>query len=250
MTTIFDIEASPAPRWACILEGDATDLTTARRKFGRGGDFSIEEIDLPSGEQATALLSPKFDAAASSVEVYSQAVKIVIVVAGILFSMDYNTRPLEIKSIRERNADGVWGGAQFFVGAGEIHWRGAGSLTETLDALNPDPLLGKFASLADADDVVMDVLHRISRSPDWFDLYAAYERMKCDINERLDKQKATTEIGWPSERRQTFFRESSNVYRHSKAKWGRYSPANAMPIRDARQFVSDCLRIWLLWRAL
>ncbi len=232
-------------RWACILEGTrATSGPPANILVVARGSPLRKSICRLANELPPSCHRSLIDLLI--VRRPRQAGKIVTTVAGILFSMDCDTQPLEIKHIRERNAAGDWGGVHFNAGAGEIYVRGR---TNFWGAEKQQSLSPSFALMADTDDVVMEVLHFLRRSPDWFDLYAAFERMRHDINTGLNKQKATAEIGWPSDREQDYFTESSNVYRHSKAKWGRYSPANAMPLREARQFVSDCLSKWLSWRA-
>lgn len=241
----------PAPRWACILCGDPYDLATARHHFGSGERFSIEKINLPSGKSATALLSPNFQMSVSSSSVYEQAGQIVATISGILFSLNCRSQTLKIENIRERNATGDWGGAHFMIGAGEIRFRGRSSLMTNPDADDDQQAFPRLcASMAGRNQVVTDVLQIVSHhNRGWFGLYIAYERMRDDINKTLSEQKATTLMGWPSEREQSHFRQSSNVYRHSKSEWGRYTPDTAMSLPEARQFVSDCLRIWLKWRA-
>ena len=85
--------------------------------------------------------------------------------------------------------------------------------------------------------------------PEWFNFYKAFELMREDINQRLGGQHRQEQIGWPAKDILDHFTCSAQVYRHSPAKWPQgYSPANAMHLREATQFIQSCAATWLAWR--
>ncbi len=79
------------------------------------------------------------------------------------------------------------------------------------------------------------------------------EIQNLDAGERtitlLTSPQLDTQIGWPAKDILDHFTCSAQVYRHSPAKWPQgYSPANAMHLREATQFIQSCAATWLAWR--
>lgn len=107
----------------------------------------------------------------------------------------------------------------------------------------PNPLPG-WVALADGDSDVDDVLHFLAHpSPDWMDLYKAFEVVRADVGKIQDR-------GWASGGELSRFTGTANhqgaagrAARHARAK---NSPvANPMSLDEARTLIRSIVQAWL-----
>lgn len=241
--------------WAVALEGHQFDVEDARVLFGdqREG-IQIASINISPDRRPTVLMADDLDDLNEPAQVLDAAQRIVDHLNGILFIMDSKRQPLSAGAAYRRMPDGNWDrgttvlGAALFENRSRVHFAAVALSSDGTPI--PSPPMPQVTWLREAglDDVVGDVLTYLRGTPDWFDLYKAFERMRDDINRRLGGQHRTHEIGWPDF---DDFTEAANVHRHSPAKWGRYDPSNApMSLNEARGFVQKLVQTWLDWRYL
>jgi len=234
-------------RWAVSLTGEKIDLSDALSLFGERGDVQVCRIMTRFGHEKIVLISNEFEGMSDHSRVQDAAERIVTLINGILFVDDAKRAPLQINGVHKRADDGQWLGAiqsAASIASGRSRVRAMASPPEG----SPPPRAPRetiWLREAAQDDIVADVLSFLRGEPGWFDLHNAFERMRSDINSQLGQNKEGA-IGWPDT---NHFRQSAQVYRHSKAKWPQgYSMANAMKISDAREFVQLLTRAWLGWR--
>ncbi|WP_445489405.1 hypothetical protein [Rhodopseudomonas sp. RCAM05734] len=101
-----------------------------------------------------------------------------------------------------------------------------------------------FLLKAMKEDNVMEVLTYLRNTPDWIDLYKAFELMRTDISQRFGEG-GEKKIGWPSDRKIRTFTSDAQFFRHSKAKWPKRDPNSSMPLPEARSFIQELCRKWL-----
>jgi hypothetical protein len=234
-------------RWAVSLKGENIDVADARALFGQHGNVRVRTIQTFSGQEKTALISDDFENMSDEFQVHQAAERILALVNGILFVGDASRAPIQIDGVHRRAENGHWLGAAQFAAAtfkGRSHVRAEASLSGD----SPPPSAPRetiWLREATQNDIVADVLTFLRGEPDWFDLAKAFERMRSDINAQVGQHNEST-VGWPDT---NHFRQSAQVYRHSKAKWPPgYSLANAMKVSEARDFVRTLTRAWLDWR--
>lgn len=231
-------------KWAVVLDGDELDLNVARYLFDWPSNTRICEIELRPVKPQTVLISTDFETVSDGWDVHIAAQRVVDFVNGLLFVADLSRSPLRVGSIYERKADGQWSGTSYaaatFTGTARL---------QALPQLSGAPPHPTWLAGAMRDNVVSDVLAFLRGTPDWFDLYNAFERMRGDINPsqigKTKKKRPKVKIGWPDTRH---FQRSAQVYRHSRTRWHGYDKANAMQISEARAFVQCLAKTWLNWR--
>ena len=238
-------------RWALELTGEGFEIADATALYGENSDPEIQNLD--AGERTITLLtSPQLDTLTSSDEVEQVARRLLGLVNGVLFVMEPSRVPLAPVGVRERKAEGGW----IHYGRASAHGRARARAVGVAivggvpspEHMRPSPAL-RWSAEAQSDDGVGDVLKYLSGTPEWFNFYKAFELMREDINQRLGGQHRQEQIGWPAKDILDHFTCSAQVYRHSPAKWPQgYSPANAMHLREATQFIQSCAATWLAWR--
>ena len=72
--------------------------------------------------------------------------------------------------------------------------------------------------------------------------------MRDDITRRLGGQRRQEQMGWPAKKDLDHFTLSAQVYKHAPPWDAGYTPANAMPLCEARYFMRSFANIWLTWR--
>ena len=110
------------------------------------------------------------------------------------------------------------------------------------------PAALQWLAAAQRDQVVADVLKYLSGTPDWFNFYKAFERMRADINRRSGGQHRQKQMGWPPKSQLDHFTRSADVYRHAPPWKSGYTPAKAMPLKEATRYIQSLAITWLKWR--
>jgi hypothetical protein len=229
-------------RIAVALEGDPIDLNDACSFFPEGeSEVQVCRITIPPNEKYV-LLANVLNGLKDETEVIRMAGRLIDLVNGVLFLEDPQRLPIVSQRTHYRQAaDGSWGVAISIPGvsargrAGRISFRQAGEPT-------PQTLVMRKAM---NDENVRDVLTYLSSVPDWIDLFKAFELMRADVKDRFG-QDGQRQIDWPSGRRIEAFTADAQFLRHSKARWPKRDPNSAMPLHEARLFVQELCRKWLV----
>jgi hypothetical protein len=247
----MSVEPSDA-HWAVALEGNELVLEEACLLFGRDGDVRVCRFPVSGSDTRVVLIAKKFENLADDGRVYELAKRIVDLVNGILFVEDPSRAPIRLQGVVHRRADNGQWGVNIFVGS--IDMNGGGRMRAALtvgDGVPPVPQQTVWLRQAMTDgDVLADVLTFLRGSPDWADLYKAFDQMQKDIGAQLGKRPAS-EMGWPGTTNATFkhFKQSTQVYRHSRPWPPGYDVETAMTLSEARKYVQGLARLWLNWRS-
>jgi hypothetical protein len=240
-------------RWALHVTGERIDIEEALTIFGEAIDPTIRKLDDQNGHPITVLTSPQLDTLADTREVYEAAQRLLGIVNGMLFIADPGRVPLKPGGILERGSHGGWN-QHLLPAAGLIRIRSRARATPTAIVGGkeaPEYLVPsseqRWSAAAQTDTVVGDVLLYRSGEPDWFNIYKAFEMMRDDINCAIGQHQEQA-IGWPAKKALDHFTLSIQVYRHAPPWDGDYTPAKAMRLSEAAEFVQSLARMWLKWR--
>jgi hypothetical protein len=239
-------------RWALQLSAPQLDIEDAIAWCGSNSDPTIRSL----GSDAIPLFvltSPQMEVLDNAREVEDVATRLLAIVNGVLFVLEPDRVPLASVGVVERRADGKWNHHVTSVGvmAGRSRASAAGMAIvggqPSPQHTRPAPAL-RWSTAAQTDQVVSDVLRYLSRKPDWFNFYKAFELMRDDINQRTGGQHRHEQMGWPAKKRLDHFTLSAQVYRHAPPWDGGYTPTNAMPLGEATRLVRALAQTWLMWR--
>lgn len=235
-------------RWAIGLSGEPLDLQEAAEQFCAGA-VVVRNSVLPTSTDRFVLLANEFGVLNKCEDVYNVAVRLLNLINAILFINEPARKPLTISGVHERAANGNWGVA-IFVGSANVQIRGAKAYAhaDNLGAPEPPPRQTAWIELASTDDAVADVLSYLRGTPDWIDLYKAYEAMNADVN-ALKALKGPV-LAWPPKSQISAFTRDAQLHRHSKPwcdKEG-IKTENPMALNDASALVRAMTRAWIEWR--
>ena len=227
-------------QWVLEICGDDNDLNVAADLWVDPDHIKISKFD---DQGFFGITSSQFSTLSDARQVLEVGIRLLGLVNGALFIRDTSRKPLTPARVYEQTPNGVWN-RNIIVGAGHYEIRGsAPDLRLDVSGEPPKtPPYPAWTAAADSNDCVAEMLRYLSREPDWFDLYSAFEKMRDYLNRQYG-QHQETRAGWP---KLDDFTESANVYRHSSAKWKRYTPETApMTLKDAQSFVRNLAEIWL-----
>jgi hypothetical protein len=237
-------------RWALQVSAPRLDMDDAIALYGTNSDPTIHSV----GSDANPLFlltSPQLEALAAAREVEDAATKLLAIVNGVLFVLEPERVPLTSGGVQERGADGNWIHhltAIDLVARSRFHADGKiVGAQPSPQRTRPAPAL-RWTAMAQTDELVGHVFRYLSGKPDWFDYYNAFDLMRDDITRRLGGQRRQEQMGWPAKKDLDHFTLSAQVYRHAPPWDAGYTPANAMPLCEARYFMRSLANIWLTWR--
>jgi hypothetical protein len=228
------------------------DIEDAITLYGANSDPAMQTMDDGTGRSVTLLTSPQLDLLSSATEVDEVAKRLLGIVNGVLFILEPGRIPLAAAGVLEQRADGKWNHhviAETFIDRSRLSAVGmtiAGGKPSPQHT-RPPPAL-RWSAAAQSDQVVGDVLIFLSGDPDWFKFYKAFELMRDDINQRIGGQHRQEQMGWPAKKDLDHFTLSAQVYRHAPPWDGDYTPAKAMPLGEAAQYIQSLAGTWLAWR--
>ena len=232
-------------QWVLEICGDDYDLDVAASVWADPDHIKVSKFD-DQGQKFFGITSSQFSTLSDARQVLEVGARLLGLVNGALFIRDTSRKPLTPARVHEQTPNGMWN-RNIVVEAGHYELRGFAPILEVSGEPSKTPPYPAWTAAADSEDCVAEVLMYFRGEPEWFELYDAFEKMRDDLNRRYG-QHNHTKAGWPA--KLDDFTESAQVYRHSSAKWKRYSPETApMTLKDAQSFVRNLAEIWLCHRA-
>jgi hypothetical protein len=246
----------PQDRWAVSLRGKPLDLEDAAELLAGEGPLRVNTVVDVAGHTWTALFADAFSNATSASEVNDAAPSIVDRLNGVLFVRHPNREPLSVDAVLEWREAAAGSSVGFtrsvFISAQDeltVRSRLKAGLTVTSNegqSIYTPPPERAWLITALSDDVLADVLMFLRGSPDWFDLWKAFEMMTKDISDRSGGKWKSSGVPWPDV---VWFSKCANFHRHSRAKsFEGVNAQNAMKIGVARRFVAGLVKPWCEWR--
>jgi hypothetical protein len=177
-------------QWVLEIRGDLSDLNDSATIYTAEGDPRISEYDHGQGRPFFGMTSSQFSTLTEARQVHEVGLRLLGFVNGVLFIRDSRRKPLGLGAVRELAPNGGWN-ITVLVEASHFDFRPyPPTVTVSGEAPKVPPYLA-WTSAANSDDCVAEVLMLLSREPDWFDLYSAFEKMRADINRRYGQHKQT-----------------------------------------------------------
>jgi hypothetical protein len=224
------------------------DLQEATELFRSGGQIVRSGV-LPD-QEAIVLLAHEFERLRETIEVHDTAQRILNPLNAILYLEDPARKPLTISSVHRRGENGEWTIAIVATSA-SFRLRGAKARGQAGSLGGPMPPTPQSIWIQTGldEEVVADVLSYLRGSPDWFDLYKAYEAMTVDINAM--KSAKGPVLGWPAKAQISAFRRDAQLHRHSKARCDQQGikRSGATGFDEASALIRSMIKAWIEWRA-
>lgn len=219
--------------WAAVLDGDASDLRNWEECLRRPGNPWVEKRDV-GGNERYVLHSSEFEGAESVKDARNTALAVIQNLNGAV-----------------RLARG--GGRVTLTGAlgirpdGKLDYSVHAELNITLDDItaagpeNAPSRTQQWYEIANSNELVADILNHLGKSPDWIELYKAYECLRelaGGGDDQLLKQP------WSLDKKQLRrFTHTANYYRHGSPHPARKTPPpEPMSLPEALNAISWMVR--------
>jgi hypothetical protein len=230
--------------WGIHIEGPDFDLQTCVELMPRNFDPWVEEF--PHGDQKIYVLrSAELDNCSSAIEVHMKTQDLGYRFKGALAAL-YGIGPINTREVLQLFSGGSWTPhyfAQANMTVPMARVRGAGTVTSPDGSIKQHEVRESPLQRLMNNDAreVKEALMFLSRADNWFDIYKAWEVMKCNYSNdsKTPEHKLKDDAGFGDDFKR--FTGTANYWRHYKDDL----PEHPMEISEARAFAFKLFRFWL-----
>ena len=230
---------SPFKEWWVLLHGDPQDLADVAETFCLGPICRVHKDD----DGKYYLKATSLNSLTDGWAVKAAADQLVARINGGLKAHYSDFRPIGALSVIPVHENGGRG-VVILVPAAQLTLRGSRPTVEVSGqpAAPPQPSAPEtWLGLAENNDDVAEALHLLSREPNWYDLYKAYEVVRhafggegpmvraLSVNQN-DEQALHTALN-------AFTRTANTIFRHARGPGN--PPATQMELKDAHELIRD-----------
>lgn len=235
---------NPITEWWVSLKGDRRDLEDAVSAFQMN---SVCRIEL-DGDGKYYLKSEGFNSLTDGVQVFAVAEHVVARINGAMKASFTDYRPVQADSATPVHKNGNRG-VSIMVPLSTIEIRGSRPTVKVSGTPPPEPRPSDaeiWLELSEADDDVADALYLLSRDPNWFDLYKAFEVVRAALGGQGEMK---SKLSADEKDRQTLveqvnlFTWTAVAYRHARPQTD--PPPNPMGLKAAHATVRDLVSRYL-----
>ncbi|MDD1522125.1 hypothetical protein DAA53_21550 [Bradyrhizobium sp. WBAH23] len=221
-----------------MLRGEPSDLDAWRHVLGNEFDPKTEL----HGEE-TILRSASFDVLTNADEVRAKALDIIDYLNGAL-AISQGTKPVAFGGTVEITEDGRLHRTVFLEGVMSLGVTLRGRIEVFDKDGNPIPSVPResevqlWAGIAEADDLLEEVLMYVGKEPTWFNIFKAIECLELRFGGGTEE--GFLRLGWATASQVKLMKRSANTLRHAKQKFA--PPEKPMSLRDATSLLHSLLR--------
>ena len=235
---------NPITEWWVSLRGDPQDLEDVVSNFQMNSVCRVEHDE--DGEYY--LKSEGFNSLTDGLQVFAIAENVVARINGAMKASFADYRPVQADSPTSVHKNGNRG-VFFMPSAAQLELRTSRPTVEVSGTLPSEPRPSDaetWLELSEADDDVADALYLLSRDPNWFDLYKAFEVVRAALGgqcEMKSKLSADEKDRQTLAERVNLFTRTADAYRHARPRGD--PPPNPMELKAAHATVRDLVSRYL-----
>lgn len=235
---------NPITEWWVSLKGDQRDLGDVADAFQMNNVCRVELDE----DGKYYLKSAEFNSLTDGWQVLAIAEHVVARINGAMKAYFSDFRPVQADGLTPVHKNGNRG-VFIMATTDKLELRTSRATVELSGTSPPEPRPSDaeiWLELSEADDDVADALYLLSRAPDWFDLYKAFEVVRDALG---GKGEMKSKLSDDEKDRQTFaervnlFTWTADTYRHARRRGD--PPPNPMELKAAHATVRDLVSRYL-----